>query len=124
MYDRALGFLREARAELLCEREEGCDSRELSVTLTEIDSAILWRQEDLRLKTPAVDETQHMPEQNTEEDLYLKAVELAKTKGEGKYQIPQGATVTLIRTFPRRKCLVGYDGKEYITFVTLLRKVI
>lgn len=52
--DRAIGFLREARACLLEEREGGGNSRELSVTLTEIDTAILWRQEDLRLKVETV----------------------------------------------------------------------
>jgi hypothetical protein len=56
MYDEALGKLREARALLLEERDSGKNSRELSVTLTEIDTAILWRQEDLRLKTPPVNE--------------------------------------------------------------------
>lgn len=52
MNDNVLGFLREARAALLEERDNGKNSRELSVTLTEIDTAILWRQEDLRLKQP------------------------------------------------------------------------
>jgi hypothetical protein len=41
---------------------------------------------------------------------------------QGKYQIPSGAIVLLIKTFPRRKCLIRYVGKEYISFVTLLRK--
>ena len=56
MHDEALGKLREARAALLDERDAGKGSRELSVALTEIDSAILWRQEDLRLKQPAINE--------------------------------------------------------------------
>lgn len=56
MNDEALGKLREARAALLDERDAGKGSRELSVTLTEIDSAILWRQEDLRLKQPVINE--------------------------------------------------------------------
>lgn len=51
--DAVLGKLREARALLLEERDSGLNSRELSITLTEIDTAILWRQEDLRLKQPA-----------------------------------------------------------------------
>lgn len=56
MDDNVLGFLREARAALLVERENGLDSRELSVTLTNIDTAILWRQQDLKIKSPAINE--------------------------------------------------------------------
>ena len=56
MNDEALGKLREARASLMEERDAGKGSRELSVALTEIDSAILWRQEDLRLKQPPINE--------------------------------------------------------------------
>ena len=56
MEDQVLGHLREARAALLEERENGKGSRELSVALTEIDTAILWRQQDLTLKLPAVNE--------------------------------------------------------------------
>ena len=56
MDDPILGHLREARAGLLEERETGKGSRELSVTLTEIDTAILWRQQDLTLKLPPVNE--------------------------------------------------------------------
>lgn len=56
MNDDVLGYLREARAGLLEERENGKGSRELSVTLTEIDTAILWRQQDLTLKLPPVNE--------------------------------------------------------------------
>lgn len=55
--DEILGKLREARALLLDERDKGKNSRELSVTLTEIDTAILWRQSDLQIKTPPVNET-------------------------------------------------------------------
>lgn len=54
--DKVLGFLREARAALLEERDNGGNSRELAIALTEIDTAILWRQQDLRLKTPIVNE--------------------------------------------------------------------
>jgi len=54
MDDTAIGYLRLARAELLEEGDDGKSSRELSVALTNIDTAILWRQEDLRLKTPTV----------------------------------------------------------------------
>ncbi len=50
--DEILGKLREARALLLEERESGKNSRELSVCLTEVDTAILWRQYDMQLKTP------------------------------------------------------------------------
>lgn len=60
MSDEVLGKLREARALLLEEKEEGGSSRELSIALTEIDTAILWRQEDLRLKKAPV----NLEEQN------------------------------------------------------------
>lgn len=53
--DQALGFMREARAALLEERDNGGNSRELSVALTEIDTAILWRQHDLQMKRPPDD---------------------------------------------------------------------
>jgi len=56
MYDEVLGKLREARALLLEERDAGKNSRELSVALTEVDTAILWRREDLRLKQPVENE--------------------------------------------------------------------
>ena len=56
MNDEVLGKLREAKALLDEERKAGKNSRELSVTVTEIDSAILWRQWDLQLKTPPVNE--------------------------------------------------------------------
>ncbi len=52
MNDEVLGKLREARALLIEERESGKNSRELSVVLTEIDTAILWRQWDLQMKAP------------------------------------------------------------------------
>jgi len=55
--DEVLGKLREARALLLDERDAGKNSRELSVTLTEIDTAILWRQWDLQIKAPSVNQT-------------------------------------------------------------------
>lgn len=54
MTDEVLGKLREARALLLEERDGGKNSRELSVCLTEIDTAILWRQHDLQLKAEPV----------------------------------------------------------------------
>lgn len=57
MDDKALGFMREARAALLEDRDSGGNSRELSVALTEIDTAILWRQQDLQMKRPIVNET-------------------------------------------------------------------
>ena len=57
MQDNILGFLREARAELLEQKDSGLNSRELAIVLTHIDTAILWRQEDLRLKTPAINES-------------------------------------------------------------------
>jgi hypothetical protein len=56
MTDDVLGYLRQARALLLEERDEGKNSRELSVALTEIDTAILWRQKDLKQKKPTINE--------------------------------------------------------------------
>ena len=56
MYDDVIGKLREARALLLEEKDKGLSSKQLSVTLTEIETAILWRQEDLRLKLLVVNE--------------------------------------------------------------------
>lgn len=54
--DGVLGKLREARALLLDERDAGRNSRALSIALTEVDTAILWREEDLRLKREPVNE--------------------------------------------------------------------
>ena len=54
--DGALLHLREARAALLNERDAGYPSRALSITLTEIDTAILWRQSDLQGKAAPVNE--------------------------------------------------------------------
>lgn len=56
MSDKAIGFMREARAALLEERDGGGNSRELSVALTELDTAILWRQQDLQMKQPITNE--------------------------------------------------------------------
>jgi hypothetical protein len=51
----ALEHLREARACLLEAREDAKrGTRELSVTLTEIDTAILWLQHDLQFKAPVL----------------------------------------------------------------------
>lgn len=38
-----------------------------------------------------------------------------------KYQIPHGAIVDLIKCWAKRKCLVRFNDKEFITFVSLLR---
>jgi hypothetical protein len=54
--DDVLGFLREARAVLLEEKTNGAGSRESSVCATNIDTAILWRQEVLRLRQPEINE--------------------------------------------------------------------
>jgi hypothetical protein len=40
---------------------------------------------------------------------------------EGKYQIPRGAKVKLVKTFARRKCIIEYQGVQYISMVNLLR---
>lgn len=55
MYDDLLGDLQEVRAKALDMRDKE-HSRAFSVMLTKLDEAILWRQEDLRLKAPAVNE--------------------------------------------------------------------
>ena len=57
MNDDVLGHLREARALLLEERDSGKKSRELSVCLTELETAILWREKDLSLKRPIENHT-------------------------------------------------------------------
>ncbi len=57
MGDEALGHMREARALMLEENEGEGRSRELSVALTELDTAILWRSHDLWVKTPTEDES-------------------------------------------------------------------
>ena len=57
MEQQALGYLREARAAMLAARDDWKrGSRELSVALTETDTAILWLQQDMQLKTPPVNE--------------------------------------------------------------------
>lgn len=48
-----LSYLRLARAATL---QDPAKSRELSLVLTKIDEAVLWRQQDLQLKTPSADE--------------------------------------------------------------------
>lgn len=56
MGDEVLAHLREARAAVLKERDRIGDSRQRYQTLCDIDSAILWRQEDLRLQEPNINE--------------------------------------------------------------------
>lgn len=55
-YCLILGHLREARAAALEMSEAGRGSREMSLTITKIDEALLWRCEDLRLRRPAINE--------------------------------------------------------------------
>ena len=57
MQDNVLGFLRQARAELLELKDSGQNSRELSIVLTHVDTAILWKQEDIRLKASVISES-------------------------------------------------------------------
>jgi len=52
MYDDVLGHLREARAILNDETKKGYGSRETALVITKIDEALLWRQENLRLRQP------------------------------------------------------------------------
>lgn len=54
--DEVLGKLREAKALLNDEARTGGGSRELSIVITKIDEALLWRCEDSRLKQPPIDE--------------------------------------------------------------------
>jgi hypothetical protein len=56
MKEDILVFLREARAALIIEQEEGRGTRDLAITLTHVDTAILWRQADLQKKTPPIDQ--------------------------------------------------------------------
>lgn len=57
--DKLLGLLQEARATGHDLQQTEGASRELAIVLTHIQTAILFRQEDLRLKKPTVDETNH-----------------------------------------------------------------
>jgi len=50
---KALGLIREARA-LLNDESKVSNSRELSITITKLDEAILWRQRDMQLKFPPI----------------------------------------------------------------------
>lgn len=52
-----LGFLGEARAAIHDEQESGGSSRALSLALTKIEEAILWREEDIRIKFPRINES-------------------------------------------------------------------
>lgn len=51
----ALAMIREARALLRVESINN-SSRELSMVLTKLDEAVLWRQQDMQLKTPSTNE--------------------------------------------------------------------
>lgn len=55
MGNSILGHLREALAECKYESEHS-RSRELSLVMTKIDEAILWRQSDMQLKEPPINE--------------------------------------------------------------------
>ena len=50
---KALGLIREARA-LLNDESKASTSRELSMTVTKLDEAILWRQRDMQLKNTPI----------------------------------------------------------------------
>ncbi len=43
-------------------------------------------------------------------------------KGYPLRKIPPGATVEVLRFFPRRRALVLYRGERILTFTTLLRR--
>lgn len=42
---------------------------------------------------------------------------------QGKYQIDNGVIVKLIKCWTKRKCLIQWKDKQYITMVSLLRKI-
>ena len=50
---KALGLMREARV-LLNNESKASNSRALSITITKLDEAILWRQRDMQLKSPPI----------------------------------------------------------------------
>lgn len=50
-HDEALGKMQEAYAALNAEKSAGKASRELAVAMTELETAILWRQHDLGIKS-------------------------------------------------------------------------
>lgn len=56
MGDKVLACLREARAAIISEQDTCGKSREGAIQVTHIDTAILWRQEEVRLKAPAENE--------------------------------------------------------------------
>lgn len=58
MHDNVISHLREARGILAEETQAGNGSREISLAITKIDEAILWRKEDHRLKEPSEVKTQ------------------------------------------------------------------
>lgn len=51
----ALAMIREARA-MLRDEAKTANSRELAMALTKLDEAELWRQRDIQMKTPLVNE--------------------------------------------------------------------
>jgi hypothetical protein len=59
----ALGMIREARA-LLRDEAATANSRELAMVITKLDEAELWRQRDMQLKTPPVNQCSKAPNQN------------------------------------------------------------
>lgn len=50
-----LGHIREARAILMAEQLED-PSREIAIVITKLDEAELWRQRDMQIKAPPVNE--------------------------------------------------------------------
>lgn len=52
---KALGLIREARA-ILQDEAKAANSRELSMVITKLDEAELWRQRDMQRKAPVVNE--------------------------------------------------------------------
>lgn len=41
----------------------------------------------------------------------------------GKWKIPKGTPVTVLKYFPKRKCLIEWAGGQDITMVSLLRRL-
>ena len=46
-YDEIAGMMRAVRAAILEEQESGRRTREQSITLTQLETAILWRERDV-----------------------------------------------------------------------------
>lgn len=62
----------------------------------------------------------HVPHTGDCEKIRLTHIFIGK---QGKYQIPSGTEVRLIKCYAKRKCVIEYQGEEIITMVSLLRRI-